>query len=262
MKAIAPAEAFPRARAAAAPRARARRSAAGGARLARIGPRVLGVGLGGLGERVPPRDRRSPRATRWRTAGTAISSRASGATRRRSPELRLALELDLLSLVTLAAIGSASFYARRYEEAIAHYRHALDIEPDSCAGARRPRARAGVLRAHGRGRAGVRARARLAGTPMTSHSAGLANALALSGRVGEAREMLAALTRRRAESYISLWALASIHARLGETEEALDWLERAYEEHDSTLVWLKVHPRFDALRREPRFEALLARLRL
>ena len=102
----------------------------------------------------------------------------------------------------------------------------------------------------------------LAGTPMTSHSAGLANALALSGRVGEAREMLAALSRRRAQSYVSPWALASIHARLGETEEALTWLERAYEEHDSTLVWLKVHPRFDALRSEPRFEALLARLGL
>jgi serine/threonine-protein kinase len=97
---------------------------------------------------------------------------------------------------------------------------------------------------------------------MAQHSAGLANVLAVSGRVGEAREILATLARRRAESYVSPWALASIHARLGETEEALDWLERAYEEHDSALVWLKVHPRFDALRNEPRFEALLARLRL
>jgi predicted Zn-dependent protease len=97
---------------------------------------------------------------------------------------------------------------------------------------------------------------------MANHSAGLANVLAVSGRVGEAREMLAALSRRRSESYVSPWALASIHARLGETAEALDWLERAYEEHDSTLVWLKVHPRFDALRHEPRFEALIARLRL
>jgi tetratricopeptide (TPR) repeat protein len=177
-------------------------------------------------------------------------------------ELRLALELDPLSLITLTAMGSACFYARRYEEAIAHYRHALNIEPDFLA-VRADLARA--LEYSGRTAEAVQEyehALRLGGTPMANHSAGLANVLAVSGRVGEAREMLAALSRRRAESYVSPWALASIHARLGETEEALDWLERAYEEHDSTLVWLKVHPRFDALRREPRFEALIARLRL
>ena len=97
---------------------------------------------------------------------------------------------------------------------------------------------------------------------MADPSAGLANALAVAGRTAEAREMLAGLSRRRAESYVSPWALASIHARLGEKDEALDWLERAFEEHDSTLVWLKVHPRFDALRGEPRFESLIARLKL
>jgi tetratricopeptide (TPR) repeat protein len=104
-------------------------------------------------------------------------------------ELRLALDLDPLSLVTLAAIGSASFYARRYEEAIAHYRHALDIEPDF------PAVLADLARTleySGRTAEAVQEFERAlgsAGTPMTSHSAGLANALALSGRVGEAREM-------------------------------------------------------------------------
>lgn len=177
-------------------------------------------------------------------------------------ELRLATELDPLSLIILTAMGSVSFYARRYEEAIALYRHVLNIEPDFLA-VRADLARA--LEYSGRMAEAVQeyeGALRLGGTPMANYSAGLANVLAVSGRVGEAREMLAALSRRRAESYVSPWALASIHARLGETEEALDWLERAYEEHDSTLVWLKVHPRFDALRREPRFEALIARLRL
>jgi tetratricopeptide (TPR) repeat protein len=177
-------------------------------------------------------------------------------------ELRLALELDPLSLITLAAAGTASFYARRYEETIAHLRHALDIDPDFLAG-HADLARA--LEYSGRTAEAVQEyeRAiRLGGTSMAAHSVGLANVLAVSGRVGEARELLAALSRRRAESYVSPWALASIHACLGETGEALDWLERAYEEHDPTLVWLKVHPRFDALRSEPRFEALLARLRL
>jgi tetratricopeptide (TPR) repeat protein len=101
----------------------------------------------------------------------------------------------------------------------------------------------------------------LAGASMQGVSAGLANALVVAGRTDEARAMLAELSRRRTERYVSAWALASIHAGLGEKEEALHWLDRAFEERDSSLVWLKVHPRFDALRGEPRFEALLERMR-
>src|SRR6185369_4914442 len=100
----------------------------------------------------------------------------------------------------------------------------------------------------------------LAGGSMKGVSAGLANALVVAGRTDEARAMLAELSRRREERYVSPWALASIHAGLGEGDEALHWLERAFDERDSSLVWLKVHPRFDQLRGEPRFEALLARL--
>jgi TolB-like protein/Tfp pilus assembly protein PilF len=177
-------------------------------------------------------------------------------------EVRLALELDPLSLIINAGAGAAYFYARRYEEAIAHYRRALDIDPEFLP-ARSDLARA--LEYSGRTAEAVEQYERvirLIGTSMADPSAGLANALAVAGRSGEARAMLAELSRRRAERYVSPWALASIHVGLGETGEALDWLERAFEERDPALVWLKVHPRFDALRAEPRFEALLARLRL
>jgi hypothetical protein len=43
------------------------------------------------------------------------------------------------------------------------------------------------------------------------------------------------------------------YAVTGECGLALDWLERAYVERDGTLVWLKVHPRLDSIRGEPRF---------
>ena len=177
-------------------------------------------------------------------------------------EMRLALELDPLSLITLAAAGGAYFFARRYEEAVALHRRAVGIDPEFLP-ARSDFARS--LEYSGRTAEAVEQYERVirqAGMSMADPSAGLANVLAVSGRVGESREMLAALSRRRAESYVSPWTLASIHARLGETGEALDWLERAFEERDPALVWLKVHPRFDALRAEPRFQVLLARLRL
>jgi eukaryotic-like serine/threonine-protein kinase len=178
------------------------------------------------------------------------------------PEVRLALELDPLSLIILAGAGGAYFYARRYEEAMAHFRRALDIDPEFMPG-HNDLGRA--LECSGHTAEAIKEyehAIRLAGASLADASAGVANALAVAGRVNEARAMLAELSQRRAERYVSAWALASIHARLGEKVEALDWLERAFDEHDSTLVWLKVHPRFDALRSEPRFEALLARMRL
>jgi len=176
-------------------------------------------------------------------------------------EMRLALELDPLSLITLTAAGGAYFYAKRYEESVALHRRILDIDPEFMP-ARGDLGRA--LEYSGRTIEAVEQYQRaiqLAGMSMQGVSAGLANAFVLAGRTDEARAMLAELSRQRAERYVSPWALASIYAGLGEREEALQWLERAFDEHDSSLVWLRVHPRFDALRDEPRFQALLARLK-
>jgi tetratricopeptide (TPR) repeat protein len=103
---------------------------------------------------------------------------------------------------------------------------------------------------------------RLEGNTGADSSIGLGNALAVAGRRSEALGVLETLQGRRSERYVSAWGLASIYARLGDQSAALDWLERAYEELDSTLVWLNVHPRFDSLRGASRFSALLRKLRL
>jgi hypothetical protein len=46
---------------------------------------------------------------------------------------------------------------------------------------------------------------------------------------------------------------------LGENEQAFAWLERAYKEHSSIMLFLKVHPYFDPIRADPRFVDLLRR---
>jgi serine/threonine-protein kinase len=53
-----------------------------------------------------------------------------------------------------------------------------------------------------------------------------------------------------------------VHLGLGEKELALDWLEEGCERRESQMVGIKVHPVYDPLREEPRFQALLKRLRL
>jgi hypothetical protein len=53
-----------------------------------------------------------------------------------------------------------------------------------------------------------------------------------------------------------------IHAQLGDRNLALDWLERAYRERNYKIVWLKVDPALDPLRRTRRFQDLLNRVGL
>lgn len=56
--------------------------------------------------------------------------------------------------------------------------------------------------------------------------------------------------------------IALIHTALGEKDEAFRWLERAYAEHDGDLCILKVDPRLDSLRADPRFASLVKRVGL
>ncbi|HET7452685.1 MAG TPA: protein kinase, partial [Thermoanaerobaculia bacterium] len=157
-------------------------------------------------------------------------------------EATRALELDPLSLIIHTAVGDVYFYARRYAEAIAYYRKGLQMDPEFHAG-HSDLARA--LEFAGEADEAIReyeAAIRLTGNAAGDPSIGLANAYAVAGRRADAIGVLETLQKLPPERYVSPWGLASIYARLGENDTALDWLERAYDEHDSTLVWLKVHP--------------------
>jgi len=56
--------------------------------------------------------------------------------------------------------------------------------------------------------------------------------------------------------------LAGIYTALGEKETALEWLEKACEDHTTELIWLKIDPNFDKLRSEERFKNILRRINL
>jgi hypothetical protein len=93
-------------------------------------------------------------------------------------------------------------------------------------------------------------------------SVGLAHTLALAGRQDESRAILERLLERARREFTSLYSIATIYACLGEPDHAFEWLERAFERRDGAMVLLKVHPRLDGLRRDPRFEDLLRRMKL
>jgi serine/threonine protein kinase/tetratricopeptide (TPR) repeat protein len=173
-----------------------------------------------------------------------------------------AVELDPLSLLIRGALGDSYFYARRYDEAIALYRETLEMDPTFLAG-HTDLARALELAGrHDEAIAEFRAAEALAPKGPPEPSSGLAHVYAAMGRREDALAIVAELVQLSRRRYVSPYGLGSIHACLGETETALDWLERAYAEHDQTLVWLKVHPRLDALREHPRYRALVRKMKL
>ncbi|MGB5358405.1 MAG: hypothetical protein WBN27_00505, partial [Eudoraea sp.] len=62
--------------------------------------------------------------------------------------------------------------------------------------------------------------------------------------------------------YFPSWQIFTLYCRAGMKEEALEWLEKAYEEHDSNMPYISVDPLFDFIRNEPRFQNLLKKMRL
>jgi hypothetical protein len=67
---------------------------------------------------------------------------------------------------------------------------------------------------------------------------------------------------RAKREYVTPSRVARIYARLGDETQALEWLEKAYQERDVFLCNLKVGPSFDPLRSNPRFQDLLRRVGL
>ncbi|MGE3527743.1 MAG: hypothetical protein AB7I33_17630, partial [Gemmatimonadales bacterium] len=91
--------------------------------------------------------------------------------------------------------------------------------------------------------------------------ASLAHALAIAGRTREARALLAELRTTASRSYVPAYSFAVVYAGLGERDQALRSLERAYQERSTVLAYLLIDPRLGPLRDEPRFLTLARRLR-
>ena len=82
----------------------------------------------------------------------------------------------------------------------------------------------------------------------------------VAGHREKALAILRELHEMSKEKYVSPWAMAMPYIGLGELDQALDWLDKAYVEGDLLIAWLKVFPEFDPLRSDPRFADLLRRM--
>ena len=87
-------------------------------------------------------------------------------------------------------------------------------------------------------------------------------AYAVGGQRAQAQRVLDALEDSAKSRYGCAFAAARIHAALGERDEAIAWLQKACDEREPWVIWLKVDPTLDKLRSDPRFDAILQDMRL
>jgi serine/threonine protein kinase/tetratricopeptide (TPR) repeat protein len=196
--------------------------------------------------------------------GRRIYSMALSAMGRRDDSLREAheaLALDPLSLSTMLNLGWALFNARDYQGAKERCRQAIELAPEFS----RARELLALALAHaGELDAAVeQARAVMAiKEPGPRRLAVCGHAFAMAGDKDAARATVTKLRDLAAHRYVPALAVAFVSAALGKADTAFGWLERAFDEQDSLLVWLRVDPRLDNLRSDPRFEDLVERVGL
>ncbi len=175
--------------------------------------------------------------------------------------LILASQLDPLSLITRCSVGSLYIDMREYDLAIDHFGRALELDP------RFYKALMGLGRgyvAKGRYEEGIAyfEEARSLSGNILYVAGALGHAYALAGNTEQARRHIDELVRISRHRYVPATSIAVIQVGLGELGKAMDWLDKAYEEHAGPLILLGVHPIYDPLRGERRFQALLEKLGL
>jgi len=169
-------------------------------------------------------------------------------------------ELDPLG-VSFEDFGWTMFQTRHYDQAIRELRAAVAARPDDF----------GALMDLGfvliaNDQPGEAITVLEKAVAMSNRSPGalgiLIRAYAHAGRRRDALRLLAELKRRRNTGYAPAGALVNAYLGLGENEEAFAWLEQAYKEQSNMLQFVKVHPYFDPIRKDPRFADLVRRVGL
>lgn len=189
----------------------------------------------------------------------AVLLTATGRADESLAEMELARQLDPLSLIVNALKTQAFFYAGRDAEATEQANKTLEIEPNFwIAHIMLTRI---YIRQNRFDEAVAAARKAFEFSGGNSEALSLEGyALAKSGRTVEARATLEKLKSTTHQKYVPAYNIALIENALGNREEALNQLEKALKDHDARMILLKVEPKWDNLRNEPRFNKLMRQM--
>jgi serine/threonine protein kinase/tetratricopeptide (TPR) repeat protein len=181
-----------------------------------------------------------------------------GRTAEARAELKKALELDPLSLPINATVGQQLYFARQYEPAIQQLKKTLDLDLNFVLAQRALEAAYAQAGMYKEAIAQRQKLLTLSGNP--DLAAAIGEDYRKSGYTGVLQGSLEGLKEVSKERYVPAYNVAQIYARLEDKQQTLAWLERAFNERDTKVTYIKVEPAFDSIRSDPRFQLLLQRL--
>src|SRR5262249_28742330 len=162
-------------------------------------------------------------------------------------------ELDPLSLIANAYLGSRYYYARQYERALEQLGKTLDMGE---------KFRTAL---YWMGQVYLQLRRydeALTALEQSGIGKGIGLTYALMGRPEKAHELARELEQQSLTRYVAPLDIAKTYMGLGDTEKAFAWLEKACHERDVWVYFLRVDPELDPLRTDARFDHLLRRIGL
>jgi len=175
-------------------------------------------------------------------------------------EIKRSQELDPLALIANVNAGWIFYHARQYDKAIEHDRKSLEMDSNYARGHWAISEPLEQEQKYEEAIAELQMAGRLDETPIIL--ALLGHVYAVSGKRAEAQKIIDQLNELSGRMYVDPYFLAQIYTALGARDSAFKQLERAYEQSSSWLVWLKVEPKFDQLRADARFKAIVFRVGL
>jgi serine/threonine protein kinase/Flp pilus assembly protein TadD len=176
-------------------------------------------------------------------------------------EMKRALEVDPTSPQFIMVLGMIYYLARFYDRAIDELRKVVEMDPHHVLAAfylgltYLEKGRFEEAMAH------VRRAAHLTGST-SFFVQGVGYVHASRGQTEEAGAVLAALDEMTKKTYVSRMFTALIYFKLGEVDRGFEWLDKALEDGDHWLEYIKVFPGFDGVRTDPRYAELLEKLKL
>ncbi len=185
---------------------------------------------------------------------------AAGRTGEAAHEIEFARERDPLSLAINTDIGFHYYYTGQYEEAIKQLQSVLAMNQDF--------APAHLWLGRSYQQIGLyndaitefrRVEQSVPEWPVAIAARGSVEGAA--GRPEKAKAVLAELQEAAKRRFVTAYGVALVHAAIGDAEAAFTWLDRALAERSQWLVWLRLDPRFNTLRADPRFSGLLDRIK-
>jgi TolB-like protein len=167
--------------------------------------------------------------------------------------MRRGLELDPLSLLIGEELGWAYYHGRHYNEAVAQLKKTMELDPTFPINYL---TLAQTYEQMGRSEEAIAEMRKLMAMPGGDWSESLAElgcAFAYAGNKAEANEIIQQLNQRSGREYVNPYVIATIYVALGDKDRTFEWLNKAIPERTAYLAFMRVEPKFDPLRSDPRF---------